>query len=83
MKEDWPQVGNCLSLAMGTGYLLFSRLYVEVLENFYNEKRGGKKRLGLRGNNNSFVITFSVVSNWLLGLEAVGSGQSAVLSEDI
>lgn len=40
MKEDWPQIGNCLSLAMGTWGLLFSPFYLEVLENFYNEKIG-------------------------------------------
>lgn len=61
MKEDWPQVGNCLSSAMGTWSLLFSPLYLEVLE--ISIMKRYKKRFGLEENKISLFIKFSIVSN--------------------
>lgn len=57
---------------MGAGGLLFSFLYLQILEIFHNKKTETEKRLGLEGNNDSLVLEASLVPNWLLGLQGSG-----------
>lgn len=57
---------------MGTWGLLFSFLYLQILEIFHNKKIETERRLGLEGNNDSLVLEASLVPNWLLGLQSSG-----------